>query len=98
MKVQNTQKVIVSIRFRGNGLKVLTKPQSYIMAGGERENSYYDIVVMAELPSSSLSAMLAPCLYLDQTNKMNETMNYTLLDTTVPKMFLLDTELKKTNY
>lgn len=74
MKVQSTWKVIVSLRFRGNELKVLRKQQSHNMTG-EKENPCYDIVVMAELPSSSLTAMPAPCLYLDQTSKMNETMN-----------------------
>lgn len=74
MKVQNTWKVIVSLRFRGNELKVLRKQQSYNMTG-EKENPCYDIVVMAELPSSSLTAILALCLYLGQTSKMNETVN-----------------------
>lgn len=98
MKVQNIWKVIVSLRFRGNELKVLRKQQSYNMTVVRKK-------IHAVTLWSRQRCLHPPCqqcrhhvfIQIRQAKWMKP-WTYTILDVSVPKMFVLDTELKRANY
>lgn len=72
MKAENIQMITANIRFRKMVWSFDKRTELWHDYGG-LENPCYDIVFMAELPLSFMSAIQEPCLDLGQTGKMNQT-------------------------